>query len=195
MRLCADPSAASARCRPRDAATVPVPSDGDEALARENPTSRLPDEYTLGLVAHAPPGLARWPALLGQLQVLAPDPAAAVPRLLACHCPDDAGREASLRRREVVVAGTDHRHSHAAALHEVDEGLELPGRAVQSVAVPGHDGVEAPLVDGRQQALVGRPPLAAVGRAVVVLEVVGELPAPVSAEGFAATRWRSTPAR
>ena len=56
---------------------------------------------------------------------------------------------------------------------------------MQSVVVPGDDGVEAALVDSRQQPLIGRPPLAGVGRAVVVLEVLGDLPAPVGAEGLA----------
>lgn len=58
-----------------------------KALAGENTIRSLPDEFTLSLAAHAPPELARWPALLGKLQVLASDPAAAVSDSLLATAP------------------------------------------------------------------------------------------------------------
>ena len=66
------PSKATPSCR--GAATVPIPGDGHEPLAGENTTSRLPDELTLGFAPHARAELARWPTLLGQLQMLPAGP-------------------------------------------------------------------------------------------------------------------------
>jgi len=66
---------------------------------------------------------------------------------------------------------------------------------VQPVVAPGDDGVDTTLLDDRQQPLVCRPALAGVGRAIVVLEVLGDLPALIGARASQSTRWRSTPAR
>jgi len=102
------------------------------------------------LAPNARAELARRPALLSDLQVLAPDPPTTVLRLLASHRANDARREPALRRREVVVAAAHHRNPHTAALDYVDERLQLPRGAVEAVVMPGHDGVEAAFVDRRE---------------------------------------------
>jgi len=171
--------------RPLDASPVPVPGDRHQPLAGQDPVRSLPDELPLGCGAHAPPQLTGRPPLLGQLEVLAADPAATVLGLLARHRSDDPCGEPPLGRREVVVAARHHRNADAAALHEVDEGLQLAGRAMEPVVVPRHNGVEHVVLDRRKHLLVGPPLLAAVRRAVVVFEVVGDLPAASSTQSLA----------
>ena len=51
--------------------------------------------------------------------------------------------------------------------------------------MPGNNGVQGTLFDGGQHPLVGPPRLAAVRGEVVVLEVLGDLPAPDGAEFLA----------
>ncbi len=53
--------------------------------------------------------------------------------------------------------------------------LEASGAAGRCAS---HDGVDTPRLDLNQHPLVGRPLPAAVGRTVVVLEVLRDLPAP-----------------
>ena len=57
---------------------VPVAGDGHQALAGKHPLGRLPDQLPLPVTAHAPAELAGRLALLGQLQMLPPNPATAV---------------------------------------------------------------------------------------------------------------------
>jgi hypothetical protein len=63
--------------------------------------------------------------LLGELEVLAAHPPAAVLGLLSGHGPNDARRQPAVRGREVVVPSSDHGQADSTALDEIDEGLEL----------------------------------------------------------------------
>jgi hypothetical protein len=65
-------------------------------MAGEHAGGCLSDQLPLLGCSHAPPELARWSALLGQLEVLAPYPPAAVLRLLPGHRSHNPGGEAAV---------------------------------------------------------------------------------------------------
>jgi hypothetical protein len=70
-------------------------------MAGEYALGGFSDHLPLVVAAHSPPELARRPTLLGQVEVPAAHTPAAVLRLLAGDCADDAGREPAVRGRQV----------------------------------------------------------------------------------------------
>ncbi len=94
-------------------------------MAGEDAGGCLFDELPLIVGPHAPPELAGWSPLFGELKVLAPHPPAAVLGLFAGHRANDAGREPPVRGREVVVAARDDGQADSGAFDQVDEGFEF----------------------------------------------------------------------
>jgi len=77
-------------------------------MAGEHTAGGLSDQLTLVVASDAPTKLACGLVLLGELEVRAPNPTAAVLGLLAGDRPDDPYGQPAVRSREVVVAAGDH---------------------------------------------------------------------------------------
>src|SRR5439155_25908292 len=84
----------------------------------------------------------------------------------------------------VPVPRRHHGHRGAGRLDDVDELLQLPGRAVQAVRMPGNHGVERAGLQVLQESPVRGPLLTRVGRDVVVFVDVDDVPGSGFAVGY-----------